>query len=213
MEQGGPLIGTVSKLPRRILLWRSAIALVLVFLLALAKLSVSRLAAGADAERQQGQALAAGLILGGPPTDFELEQLMSSVQVRGVINLGTPSIAEQVTADGLHLAYLYLDMPPEGFPARSQLHVLAGFIQKHTLRGDEVYMNDDGSGDLVLTTAAMLMVMRGWSWSSVSAHMTSTQLHSLSTSQVRAIQQLGSAGDEPVSQRDSGRHPSALRRS
>jgi hypothetical protein len=189
-QREGPLIGTAGQLPRRTLAGRGAIALVLVLLLALAKLGVSRLAARAGTERP-GQAMTAGLILGGPPTDVELEELTLSARVDGVISLGAPSIAERVTAGSLHLAYLYLAMPPGGLPARSQLHVLAGFIREHTAKGGTVYMNDDGSEGLALTTAAMLAMTRGWSWPSVCARMTPAELRSLSASQVRAIAQLG----------------------
>jgi hypothetical protein len=175
------------------LLWRGAAALILVCLLALAKLGVSRLAARADVERQPGQAIAAGMILGGPPADFVLAELVSAVRVDGVIDLGTPSVAEQVTAASLHLAYLYLAMPGDGSPTRSQLRVLAGFVHAHTVKGYKVYMNDDGSGGLMLTTAAMLLMTQGQSWPSISARMTPAQLHSICSCQLRAIHQLSVA--------------------
>lgn len=210
--QAGPAIGPGGRLPRRVLLRRGAVALALVLSLALAKQAVSWQAARAYAETAPGQVIAAGLIVGAPPTDYDLADLSSSLRVDGVVDVGPPSIAEQVTARSLHLAYLHVAVAPRRSPTRSELNVLDRFIRENTSDHKEVYMHDDGTWALVTTTAAMLLMLRGQSWASVSARMTPAELRSLCVCQRRAIARLGSALERLASHRDAGGHASARRR-
>src|SRR5450759_4549045 len=116
-----PAIGTGGRLPRKVLIRRSAVALGLIVLLGLAKLLVSHLETGGDSLSAPSRVVAAGLDIGGAPSDYDLQALAASFRVDGVVNLGTPSVAEQVTAASLHQGYLYLAVAPGGAPTRAQL--------------------------------------------------------------------------------------------
>jgi hypothetical protein len=204
-------IGPGGRLPRRVLLRRGAAALALVVLLALAQQAVSWQAARTSAETEPGQVIAAGLIVGAPPADYDLEDLASSLRVDGVVDVGPPSIAEQVTARSLHLAYLYVAVPTNGSPTLSELNDLNRFIRENTSDDKEVYMHDDGTWARVTTTAAMLLMLRGQSWTSVSARLAPAELRTMCVCQRRAVARFGSALARSASHRDTGSHTSARR--
>ena len=97
------------------------------------------------------------------PSDGDLQQLADSAQIGGVVNLGAPSVAEQVAAAALHLAYLRLPVPLGGAPTWRQLRVLVLFMRIHTTKGDSVYLHDDTGDGRAATAAAMLLMLRGQS--------------------------------------------------
>ena len=53
-------------------------------------------------------------------------------------------------------------------------------MRRYTAGGDSVYLHDDVGGGRAVTTAAMLLLLRGQSWLAVSAEMTTAELASLS---------------------------------
>jgi hypothetical protein len=188
-----PAIGAGGRPPRKVLVRRSSVALALILLLGLAKLVASQGIIKVSSTSPPGRAVAAGLLIGGAPTDFELQQLAAGLRVDGVVNLSAPDVAEQVTAASLHQGYLYLAVRPGTAPTWRQLRVLVSFLRGHTARGGTVYLHDDTGGGRAVTTAAMLLLLRGQAWPSVSAEMTPAELGSLCECQRLAIKRLRSA--------------------
>jgi hypothetical protein len=184
-----PAIGPGEPLPRRVRRRRIAAALVLLLLLGVAKLEIPR-AAEAYSAAGPGRLVVPGLVEGVAPNDADLEQLADSGQIGGVVNLGAPSVAEQVTAAALHLAYLHLPVPRGGAPTWRQLRVLVLFMRIHTTKGDSVYLHDDTGDGRAATAAAMLLMLRGESRYGTVAGVGST---GFGAAQRLAIRQLGSA--------------------
>ena len=83
--------------------------------------------------------VAPGLLMGGAPSDADLQDLAADFRVDGVVNLASPSVAEQATAASLHQAYLYLPVAPDAAPTLAQLRHLARFMRRHTAGGASVY--------------------------------------------------------------------------
>jgi hypothetical protein len=146
-----PAIGPGGPLPRRVRRRRVAAACVLLLLLGVAKLEIPR-AAEAHLAAGPGRLVVPGL-----------EDRADTGQIGGVVNLGAPSVAEQVTAAALHLAYLRLPVPRGGAPTWRQLRVLVFFMRIHTTKGDSVYLHDDTGDGRAATAAAMLLMLRGQS--------------------------------------------------
>jgi hypothetical protein len=188
-----PAIGAGGRLPGRVLVRRSALAFALILLLGLAKILIADKVASV-AVTPPDRVVTSGLLIGTAPTDTDLQELAAGLQVDGVVNLAAPSVAEQVTAASLHQAYLYLAVPPGAAPTWAQLSRLAGFMRRHTERGAWVYVHDDVSGPRAVTTAAMLLLLRGQTWAAMSAQITGVQ--SLSGHQRLALERLRSALDQ-----------------
>ena len=115
-----------------------------------------------------------------------------------MVNLGAPSVAEQVTAAALHLAYLRLPVPLGGALTWRQLRVLVLFMRIHTTKGDSVYLHDDTGDGRAATAAAMLLMLRGESRGATAAGVGSTGAEAEAeagsgAAQRVAIRQLGSA--------------------
>jgi hypothetical protein len=185
-----PSIGPGGPLPPRIRRRRIAAVLVLSLLLGVAKVEIPRAAAEAYAAAGPGRLVAPGLVVGTAPSDGDLQQLADSEQFGGVVNLGAPSVAEQVTAAALRLAYLRLPVPLGGAPTWRQLRVLVLFMRIHTTKGDSVYLHDDTGDGRAATAAAMLLMLRGESRYGAVAGVGST---GLGAARQLAIRQLGSA--------------------
>ena len=190
-----PAVGMGGRLPRKVLIRRSAIALGLIILLGLAKLLVSHRVTGPDSlsALPGGRSVVAGLDIGGTLSDYELQTLAASFRVDGVVSLGGPSVAEQVTVTSLHQSYLRLAVPPGAAPTCAQLHTLVNFMHSHASGGNAVYLHDDAGGGRAVATSDMLLLLRGAAWSAVAPGMTPGELQSLSVGQLLAINQLISA--------------------
>jgi len=186
-----PAIGAGGRLPGRVLACRCALALALVLLLGLAKILIAQQAINAVTVPPPDRVVTPGLLIGTAPTDTDLEEL--AAEVRGVVNLAAPSVAEQVTAASLHQAYLYLAVPPGAALTWAQLRELAGFMRRHTERGGWVYLHDDVAGSRAVTTAAMLLLLRGQTPAAVSAEITQPGLQSVDEHQRLALERLWSA--------------------
>ena len=132
-------------------------------------------------------------MIGSAPADSDLAEFAAVLRVDGVVNLAAPSVAEQVTAASLHQVYLYLPVPPGMAPTSAQLRRLAGFVRRHTERGAWVYVHDDVGGARAVTAAAMLLLLRGQTWTAVSAEITPPGLKSLGEQQRLALERLRSA--------------------
>jgi hypothetical protein len=184
-----PAIGPGGPLPRRVRRRRVAAAFALLLLLGVAKLEIPR-AAEAYSAAGAGRLAVPGLVVGSAPSDADLKQLADSGQIGGVVNLGSPSFAEQVTAAALHLAYLHLPVPRGGAPTWRQLRVLVLFMRIHTTKGDSVYLHDDTGDGRAATAAAMLLMLRGESRYGTVAGVGST---GSGAAQRLAIRQLDSA--------------------
>jgi hypothetical protein len=188
-----PAIGAWAPLPSRFRRRRGAVALILIFVLGLARLLVSVGVIQVSSPRPAVQTVAPGLVIGGDPSDADLQDLASGFRVDGVVNLDAPDVAEQATAASLGQGYLYLPLPENASPALAQLRVLAGFMRRYTSGGGSVYLHDDVGGGRAVTTAAMLLLLRGQDWPSVSAELTTAELASLSEGQRLAIAGLQAA--------------------
>jgi hypothetical protein len=194
-----PAVGGGGRRSSKILVRLSAIALGLILLLGLTKHVVASREVGPDSlsALAGGRSVTVGMDIGGLPTDTDLQALAGSYRVVGVVNLAGASVAEQVTAVSLHQAYLYLAVAPGAAPTWAQLKQLASFMSSHTSAGHSVYVHDDVGGGRAVTTADMLLLLRGEPWSAVSRWMTDTEEQSLSDGQIRAIQELISALSNP----------------
>lgn len=190
-----PAIGGGGRLSRKILIWQAVIAVALLLILGVAKLVVAAREDGPDplSALPGGQTVAAGLDIGGTPTDYDLAALAANYRVDGVVNLGGASVVEQVTATSLHLQYLLMDVPPGAAPSRGQLQTLARFMRTQVKDGSSVYVHDDGEGGQSVVAACMLLLLRGSSWASVQHDITASALNTLSQRQLLAIRQLLSA--------------------
>jgi Inositol hexakisphosphate len=187
-----PAIGPGGALPRRVRRRRVAAAFVLLLLLGVAKLEIPRAAAEAQFAAGPGRLVVPGLVVGAAPSDADLEELADSAQIGGVVNLGAPSVAEQVTAAALRLAYLRLPVSLGGAPTWRQLRVLVLFMRIHTTKGDSVYLHDDTGDGRAATAAVMLLMLRGESHSGTAAGVGSTGAGA-GAAQRLAIAELGSA--------------------
>jgi hypothetical protein len=188
-----PAIGAGGRLPGRVLVRRYAFALALILLLGLAKILIAQRASHVVRVTPPDRIVTSGLLIGAAPTDTDLEELAADLQVVVVVNVAAPSVAEQVTAASLHQAYLYLAVPPGGVPTWAQLRYLAGFMRRQAERGAWVYVHDDVGGARAVTTAAMLLLLRGQTWAAVSAEITRPGLQSLDEQQRLALERLRSA--------------------
>ena len=185
-----PAIGAGDALSGRIRLRRGAVVLTLILLLGVAKVLVSSGVIQVSSPRPEVQAVVPGLFIGGTPSDSDLQNLADDYRVDAVVNLDAPSVAEQVTAASLHQGYLYLPLSAGMSPTTAQLRDLAGFMRKYTARGNWVYLHDDVGGGRAVTTAAMLLLLRGQTWSAMSAEITTAGLDLLSNGQRLAVKQL-----------------------
>jgi hypothetical protein len=188
-----PAIGAGIALPRRIRLRRGAVVLTLILLLGLAKVLISTGIIQVSSPRPAVQTVVPGLFIGGTPSDADLQNLADGYQVDAVVNLDAPNVAERATTASLHQAYLYLPLSAGMSPTSAQLRTLASFMRRYTARGGWVYVHDDVGGGRAVTTAAMLLLLRGQTWSAASAEITTADLDSLSDGQRLAVKRLEDA--------------------
>jgi hypothetical protein len=188
-----PAIGAGGRLPRRILIRRYALALTLILALGLGKILIANKAISTVSLTLPDRVVTSGLIIGAAPADTDLEDFAADFSVDAVVNVGSPSVAEQVTTASLHQAYLYLAMPVGAAPTWTQLRPLAGFMRRYTERGNWVYLHDDRGGSQAVTTVAMLLLLRGQTWTAVVNQITPAGLRSLDARQQLALNQLISA--------------------
>jgi hypothetical protein len=210
-----PALGGGGRLPRSILLKRIVAGLLLLLFLGIAKhfIAARESGPGSLSSLPDGRFVTTGLVIGGTPLDSDLQALADGYHVDGVINIGDASVAEQVTASSLHQAYHFLYTAPGNAPTWSQLASLLVFMHKYASAGETVYMHDSSGGGRAVTTADMLLLLRGESWRRASVWMTAAERQSLSGNQRRAIQQLISALLPETSEGNSGqRNPYAAAR-
>lgn len=193
--QARPAIGGGGRQPRKVLIWEGAIALLLLVVMLLAKHEISARETGDNplAALPAGNQVAAGLDVGGVPTDADLTGLAGSYNVDGVVNLTAPNVGEQATCAYLHISYMHLAMTSDAAPTLAQLRTLAAFMRSDTSKGDYVYLHDYGGGGTVVSTASMLLILKGESWQAVRKDLTSGELASLTSGQKQAIAQLAAA--------------------
>jgi len=208
-----PAIGAGGRRPRRILIRRYALALALILALGLGKILIANKAISTVSLTLPDRVVTSGLIIGAAPADTDLEDFAADFGVDAVVNVGSPSVAEQVTTASLHQAYLYLAMPVGAAPTWTQLRPLAGFMRRYTERGDWVYLHDDTGGPQAVTTVAMLLMLRGQTWAAVVSQITPTGLRSLDARQRLALDQLNSALHQasPRARKPSGNPYAAAR--
>jgi len=186
-------IGPGGRLTRRTLVRRYAVALTVLLLLGLGKVVIQQKEISVNEVAASDHVVAPGLVIGPTPTDTDLQQLQLGLRVDGVVNLAGPSVAESATVASLHQAYLYLPLTAGAAPTWAQLRDLAGFVRRYRERGDWVYMHDQTAGARAMTTAAMLLLLDGQTWTAMSAQLTPAGLSSLDERQRLALEQLGSA--------------------
>lgn len=188
-------IGGGGRLPRKLLAREALVVVILAILLLAMKHVVAAREVGPDslAALPGGKTIVAGMDIGGVPGDRDLEALSISYEVDGVVNLTGPSVEEQVTASSLHLGYLQLTLAEGTAPTLAQLRTLTSFMSSHAADGNDVYIHDDDGSDRAVTTAAMLLLLKGMSWPAVQQAVSAAELRSLSRGQSAAINQLISA--------------------
>jgi hypothetical protein len=188
-----PAIGAGGRLPPGTLVRRYGFALVVILLLGLAKVLIAQKVINVVSLTPPERVVASGLLIGPSPDDSDLVEFAADLAVSGVVNMARPNVAEQVTAASLHQGYLYLAVSPGAAPTWAQLLAAARFMHRNTERGGWVYVHDDAGGPRAVTTAAMLLLLRGQTWATVSAEVTPAALRSLSGQQRLALEQLRSA--------------------
>ena len=144
-----PAIGAGGRLPRRILIRRYALALTLILALGLGKILIANKAISTVSLTLPDRVVTSGLIIGAAPADTDLEDFAADFSVDAVVNVGSPSVAEQVTTASLH--------------------------------------------QQAVTTVAMLLLLRGQTWTAVVNQITPAGLRSLDARQQLALNQLISA--------------------
>lgn len=190
-----PAIGGGGRQPRKVLRWQAAIGLLLIILMLGLKHYVASRETGTNplAALSGGNQIAAGLDIGGIPTDDQLEGLAGSYGVDGVINLSAPSVGEQVTCAYLKVSYTHAMVASGTAPTLAQLHTLASFMRSHTSGGAYVFLHDEGGGGVAVATASMLLIMKGEAWPVVQQNLDSGEIASLTPAQMQAITELTSA--------------------
>jgi len=188
-----PAIGPGAPLRRWVLIRRYTLALALIVALGLGKILIANKAISDASLSPPDRVVTAGLLIGATPADADLEDFAADFGVDAVVNVGSPSVAEQVTAASLHQAYLYLAMPVGAAPTWTQLRPLAGFMRRYTERGHWIYLHDNTAGPQAVTTVAMLLLLRGQTWAAVVNQITPAGLSSLDAPQRLALEQLNSA--------------------
>ena len=190
-----PAIGGGGRQPRKVLRWQAGIALLLVIVLLGLKHFVAGRAVGVNplAALPGGSQLAAGLDIGGIPTDDQLEGLTSSYGVDGVVNLTAPSVGEQATCAYLKVSYMHVLVATGTAPTPTQLHALASFMRNRTSGDAHVFLHDAGGGGVAVATAGMLLLLKGESWPVVQQDLSPGEISSLTAAQMRAITELTSA--------------------
>lgn len=188
-------IGGGGRQPRKVLRWQAAIALLLVILMLGLKHYVASKEQGNNplAALPGGDQVAAGLDIGGIPTDLQLEGLVGSYGVDGVINLSAPSVGEQAACAFLKVSYIHATVPNGTAPTLAQLRMLASFMRSHTSGGAYVFLHDEAGGGVAVATASMLLLMKGESWPTIQQGLDSGQIASLTAAQMRAMTELTSA--------------------
>lgn len=192
-----PAIGGGDRQPRKVLIWQSAIGLLLLVLMLGAKHVISGRETGTNplAALPGGSQLTAGLDIGGAPTDFYLTGLAGSYDVDGVISLAAPSVGEQATCAYLHLSYMHMNLTAGAAPTLTELRTMANFMHSNTSGGSYVYLHDEAGGGTAVSAASMLLLMGGESWQAVQNTLSASELASLSGTQKHAIAELVSALD------------------
>lgn len=189
-----PAIGGGGRQPRKVLIWQGAIGLVLIVLMLIAKQVIAARETGTNplSALPGGSQVAAGLDIGGAPTDVDLIGLAGSYHVDAIINLGAPNVGEQATCAYLHLSYMHLAVASGAAPTLAQLRTLANFMRSHTSGGAYVYLQGEGGGGTVVAAASMILIMKGASWQAVQKDLIGGEVTSLSSAQTQAIAQLTS---------------------
>jgi hypothetical protein len=197
-----PALGGGGRLPRKILMWEALIAFVLLILLVIAKHVVGGKEVGPNplSALPGGSVVSAGLDIGGDIHDSDAIALADSYNVTGLINLNGANAAEQVTASFLHIGYLNSPVAPNTAPGLGQLETMATFMRTHATNGNSVYVHDADGGGSAVTTACMLLLLRGDTWSAVQHDIASAGLSELSSGESHAIAELTTALNTP------GRH-------
>jgi hypothetical protein len=190
-----PAIGAGGRQPRKVLRRLAAVGILLIILMLGLKHFVASRETGNNplAALPGGNQLAAGMDVGGIPTDDQLEGLAGSYGVDGVISLSAPSVGEQVTCAYLKVSYMHAVVATGTAPTLAQLRTLASFMHSHTSGGAYVFLHDEGGGGVAVATASMLLLMKGESWPTVQHELDSGEIASVTTGQMQAITELTSA--------------------
>jgi protein-tyrosine phosphatase len=138
------------------------------------------------------------IIRGSQPTDYDLLQLRNGFGVQAVVNLRLSGSQEGEVAAGFGLDYLALPLAHGEVLNAQQLATLVAVIRRHQKESGVVYLHDDIGGGRVLTTAAMLLLLRGQPLDTVLSAFSADELKRLSAVQLSALQTLSRAlnGDE-----------------
>jgi hypothetical protein len=190
-----PAVAGGGRLPRRTLVLRGLVAVLLLVVLAVGKHVISARETGPDslAALPGGRYVTVGLVIGGDPLDSQLQTLATGYHVDGVVNLTGPNVAEQVTAAALSEAYLFEPVASGAAPTWPQLAALAAFMRARAGGVRTVYLHDENGGGAAVVTAQMLLLLRGDTAAQASGWLTAAERHSLRPAQSRAIAQLSSA--------------------
>ncbi|HYI65840.1 MAG TPA: glycosyltransferase [Candidatus Limnocylindrales bacterium] len=135
------------------------------------------------------------------PRDVDFVNLRDTYGVRGVVNLRSGGIVEEVVVEDLGLSYLSLTLPDRGAPGPSQLRRLVNYVSERALAGDVVLVHDETGTDRAPAVAILLDMLHGTPTDRAILRISSTTpeaLDQLSTDQIIAINALADAlGFEP----------------
>lgn len=191
----GPAIGGRGGIPVRAAALRLTVAVACVFLLlGLKVLIADTKPATSTLPPIRGAAqVTAHLLRGGRPTDVDLVNMIRQNHVAAVVDITSPSIAEQASTRYLRLRYLETPVAGDGAPTLAQLDRIAALVRRTGSQGRTVYLHDDDGTERAVATTEMLLLLRGESLTAVRAARTPAEARLLTPVEVVAIGQLAGA--------------------
>lgn len=187
-----PALGTLPPLPRRTRRIRMLLLLLVVLALAVGRLEMGQSGQQGSFALPGAVRVAPSFYRGGPPSDSDLAALRDDSNVRAVIRVGQPDIAEKAATGGLGQAYLEIQVPPGAAPTLVQLTTIAGFLRGHLARPGVVYLHGD-TGEQAVTTAAQLELLRGETLPQVLDGLSAADVRAMSSGQLVAVRSLAAA--------------------
>ena len=190
-------LGGITALPRRQVVLRVAVVLVVLVLGLLTR--TSGLLHGPDPQLPPLDGVARvepGVVRAGPATETELMLLRDSFHVRGVVAVGDVTVEEQAVTRSLGVGLLTIEISDDDAPTPRQVTELVRFVRATTADGTgSAFLHDaDGNGP-VLVTAAIVQLADRMPLADVLARLTPGERAAISPAQIQALQEVAAAVD------------------
>jgi hypothetical protein len=129
----------------------------------------------------------------GTASETELMLLRESLDVRGVVAVGTPTVEEQAVTRSLGMKLLTLDLNDADAPSPEQIDKLVRFVHATTQDGGAVFLHDDDGNGPVLVVAGIVQLVDRVPLSAVLAQLSPQQRVALSPAQNLALRNVAAA--------------------